>query len=341
VRPGDEITIRLGDDYLLNGYVDGYRESLDSSAHSARITARDKAGDLVDSSSTLEPRVFSGLLLAEIVEKIAEPYGIEVEIIAREQTLFVIDNEPPGQPVTSQLGKHVHVRFDKFEIEPGEGAFAAIERACRMRGVLAYSLGTGILQIGPPAFHYIRTPIVEGRNLVSGEMSYTHAERHDTYIILGQSPGTDFTFGVVAAAVRGEAVDPDVIRHRPLVVLAEGNVTQETAKDRAQWEATVRASRSAKATITLPSWRQSLTLEDADDTNRPLWTINSRVNLEVPTWGFRGRLLVDTVRYLRSPDRGTTCDLTLVRPDAYTPKPEVDSKAEPFSLLDNFREAPR
>jgi len=56
--------------------------------------------------------------------------------------------------------------------------------------------------------------------------------------------------------VRGEASDPGTRRYRPLQIIAEQFVDDASARDRAIWEANVRAGRSRRVTVVVRGWRE-------------------------------------------------------------------------------------
>jgi prophage tail gpP-like protein len=127
--------------------------------------------------------------------------------------------------------------------------------------------------------------------------------------------------------VRGEAVDSGVRRtDRVLVLHAEESLTKEQAKIRAQWEATVRAARAAAVSVTVQGWRQA---------TGELWPVNARVAVRAPRLGIDGPMLITQATYEVSSEGGTTTQLSLKRPDAFTPEPvfEKRSKVQPWDEI--------
>jgi prophage tail gpP-like protein len=156
--------------------------------------------------------------------------------------------------------------------------------------------------------------LVEGENILSASAEFDGTGRFRRYVVLGQHQATDEFFGGNTAGVRGEATDATVTRSaRVLVVRPEGNVTSESARRRAEWEATVRAARGDAVSITVQGWTQS------DGT---LWPVNALVRVHSPRLGVDGDMLITQVVYSVGED-GTKTALTLRRPDAFSPEPSV------------------
>jgi prophage tail gpP-like protein len=110
--------VAVGGQALIEGFVDAVEPSCDATSHGVRVSGRDSAGDLVDCSA--EPGEWHGQPLSQLVSAIGAPFGLRV---SAETSL-----DAP---------------FERFRIQEGETAWAAIERACQMRGVLCLSDGLG------------------------------------------------------------------------------------------------------------------------------------------------------------------------------------------------------
>jgi len=309
IRPGDEVVARLsGDVRLVTGVVDTLEGSSDGSRRSITLAGRDRTAQLVDCSAPAEPGEYLAMDLEELTRAIAEPFGVSVR----------------RQAHIPALGE----RFDSFKLQQGEKAWAAIERACRMRALLAHSDGDGRLVLARPGETFAAVELVEGENVLASTFRYSIADRFSTYTVKGQGSGSDQSWGETVAAVRGTATDPEIELFRPLLVLAEGRVTFSSAKDRAEWEATVRAARAAVVGVTVQGWRQGDPRERG-----PAWEINQRVPVRIPSLGIKREMLVQSVQFGRDLDAGTVTQLQLVRRDAYLPQPEVDAEENPFGEL--------
>lgn len=294
IKVGQECSVRIAGQVVLTGFVEASRKKVGARGRELTVAGRDKTGDLVDSSELTDPGEWSDVTLAELAQFIADPFGIEV------RALFTEELDP----------------FLVFRRQPGETAWSAIERACRLRGVLAFSSGDGALLLDRPASSAAVTPLVEGENILEADVVVDHSDRFQHYLVRGQQSGSDDYSGPLAAEIEGEATDVAIRRFRPLLVLADGALTFDDAEDRAGWEASVRAARSGRVEVLVQGWRQV-------PATGPVWTINQLVPVRIPSSRVNRRLLVDAVTFERGAE-GTTTLISLTRPDAYKPEPLVE-----------------
>jgi prophage tail gpP-like protein len=106
-------------------------------------------------------------------------------------------------------------------------------------------------------------------------------------------------------------------------VLAEGAVTASDAEQRAQWEATIRATRAHRLTVTVPGWRRPQSSR--------AWAINTLAPVEIPALGISAELLIVQTTMRRARREGSTTELVLVRPDAFAPQPQLEPALELLS----------
>lgn len=298
IKRGSSVRIYFGDELALTGIVDNVRATIDANSAPIEVSGRDRTGDLVDCSAPESPTQFFAVSLAEIAEHVAAPLGIEVV------------DEYLAAPL-----------FEDFRIGPDEKAFSAIERGCRLRSLVAHSDELGRLVLARPGQDAAAAQLEYGVNVLAASFEGSDADRFRFYVVKGQQPGSDNSWGAAVAAIRAEAVDGAIERNRRLTVVAESAVDQASADAYARWLATVRAARSATLSVQLASWRQT--------PGGPLWRINQTVPVFIPRWRLNGApLLINAVRF-QFPSR--RCTLELVRADAYSPEPIVDKAGDPFN----------
>lgn len=289
---GEACTVLLDGEVVITGWVDDVDPDYAAEQHSIRIAGRDRTGDLVDCSAIHKPGEWRGQKLETIVAELARPFGIPVRVVT-----------------------DTGAAFARFAIEQGETVYEAVDRACRMRAVLATSTPAGgvlITRAGGGA----RVPVAleRGVNILAGRGRISHRERFSHYIVKGQHPGDDLWPTSMAAHLRGEARDPGIARYRPMLLQAEDLTTTRSAADRAAWDANVRSARSRKATITVVGWR-------AGEAG-PLWAPGQTVAVRDEWLGIDRDMLVSGVQFERG-ERGTTTTLDLAVPGAF------DQVAEP------------
>lgn len=304
VREGQEVTVRLAGTTVVRGHVDRLLVRGDAQGTTTVVSGRDLTADLVDCSELTEPGEWFDVGLVELVSLIASPFGVEVRSL--------LEEEPSP--------------FSRFARQPGETAWSAVERACRLRGVLAHSSGDGALLLERPGRASAAAELVEGRNVLAWAVERDLRQRFSSYVVRAQSPGTDDFYADQSALVEATSEDLGVERYRPLLVLAEGALVFENARDRARWEATVRAARGATASVTVQGWRQ---VPDG-----PAWDLNLLVRTRLERARLDQVLLVNGLRFSRDLEEGTTTEVDLTRRDAYDPQPEVEPDEDGFFLED-------
>ena len=309
IRPGNEVKVRVGDEVLLTGYVDAFEgNSTKSGGRTVTVSGRDKTADLVDCSAVNEPNQWLNRGLHDIVKDLAAPFGIGLRNLIGRQDPFPL-----------------------FKVNPGESPWTAIDRAARLRATLVYSDGNGDVILARPGPETAEADLVEGPggNVLSSAVSLQNQQRFAEYRIVGQQSGSDEGWGVSSAGVEGRATDPEILRFRPIVIVAEGQVDIAAARARAEWEAITRAARGANLEIVVQGWRETLGVDGR------LWAVNRLVFVVLPSWQIKGTMLIRAVRFSRTRDAGILTTLSLVRKDAYTAEPAVDVDSQPFpELLD-------
>ena len=305
LREGYQCALAIEGQPVITGYIDKRTEDSSADSHSLTIDGRDATGDMVDSSTLLAQWEYRGVDLLTLAQRLCAQFEI---------------------PVAAQSGLEL-IKPAKFSIDPGDTAFEVLERACRLAGVLPISDGTGGLLLMRPGAERATTALVEGQNIKSIRAEHDSSGIYSRYVVLGQHPGTDNASGA-GTSVKGEASDGNVLRGgRVLVIRPEGAVTLELAKQRAQWEATVRAARADAVTVVVQGWLQG---------NGALWPINARVPVKSRRVGVDGEMLISQASYSIDEAGGTVTELTLERPDAYLPEPAIAKKTasgQPWSEL--------
>lgn len=307
IRPGNEVRVLVGDEVLLTGYVDAFEgSSTKTGGRTVTVSGRDRTADLVDCSAVNDPSQWLNRQLDQIVKDLAAPFGVGV-----------LNRKGKQEP------------FELFKVNPGESPWTAIDRAARLRATLVYSDGNGDVILSSPGTDTADADLVEGPegNVLSSSVSLQNQQRFAEYRIVGQQRGNDQGWGASSAGVEGRATDPEILRFRPIVIVAEGQVDIAAARARAEWEAITRAARGANLEIVVQGWRET------PDLNGRLWAVNRLVFVVLPSWQIKGTMLIRGVRFSRTRESGHLTTLSLVRKDAYTAKPIVDADSQPFPDL--------
>ncbi len=282
IKPGDACQVLLGDEPVITGYVDNVSPAIDADNHSVNISGRDKTCDLVDCSAVVSSFELWGLDLAAIARKIcAEFDGIEVK-------------------VETDVGKP----FDRFAVQPGESAFACIERAAKQCGVLLTTDGDGRLVLSAKGiFTATGDALVYGKNIEKIAVNNDWKDRFQTYTVNGQMPAFNDGADDPVHDQIGEARDQNIMRRRPLILNAEAWTRPDAAKTRAENEACCREGNSRRVNVTVAGWRQS---------SGALWKPGLKVSVTAPpVYLDNVELVIATVRYSYSDGDGTIAELEL------------------------------
>lgn len=296
MKPGDRCTVAIDGDTVITGHVDEVAPSYSADGHEIRVAGRDLTADLIDCSAASTPGEWHNRDLRGILRDLVAPFGIAAIVAA-----------DVGAP------------FRKFRIEEGESVFEAIDRACRMRAVLATSDEQGRLLIIRAGAARSSVALRRGENILSAGVRFNWRDRFSTYVVKAQQPGGDFLSPAQTAQIVVTATDPAVTRHRPLTVLAEHAADQGEAADRVLWEANVRAARARQATVTVQGWRQGA--------GGPLWMPNTIAPLHDEWLDIDQDMLITAVTWRRS-NEGTVSELQLMPPGAFELRAEPEPEDE-------------
>lgn len=312
IQPGDSCQVKLGDDLVITGYVDRFIPSIDGNSHSIRVMGRSKCADLVDCDAEWPGGQITGSSVLAIAQKLAEPYGKFTDG-RKPQPILVSTDVSDAGPIIPQ-----------FNLTLGEKAFSIIERLCRFSALLAYDEPDGNLFLTRVGTLEAASGFKQGVNVQSASLSYAVDDVYSEVLAFILSldmfldAGND---GNLIATAR----DPNVLRHRRKIILAEsGDTDFNVAKRRAYWEVARRSGRSRQLTVVTDGWRDSAGV---------LYTPNTLVPVDFPALKLPpNKWLISEVTYSRNEGSGTTATLTIMPPQAFAPQPTL--------LLPVFTEVP-
>lgn len=287
IKRQDEVKVLVGDEVVITGYVMAAEPFYDDRNCGLNVAGRDRTGDLVTSTAIHKGGQWRGAKIDRIVRDLVEPFGIKVKLQA-------------------DIGKPL----DDFKLAFGESRLDAIARACKMRGVLPIPDGLGHLVLTKAGTIKAPGEIRRGKNVISMRGIGTDERRHSEYIVYGQGEvGADFD---AARQLKARAADPEIRRFSPLVIPADGNVSQADMQALVDHTARVRRGHSRGFEYTLEGWL----------VNGKPWPINARVPVFDDIAGLAGdEWLICSTRLSVDLQRGATT-VVVVRPiEAYDSVP--------------------
>ncbi len=290
IAPQMACQVYIGQDLAITGYIDRFKPSIRPQQHVIAISGRSKCCDLVDCAAEWPTgQINSGSLLV-IATNLAKVYGIPVNCLVS------------GLPAIPQ-----------FNLMLGESAYDIIERISRYTQVIAYDMPDGSLQLAQVGTVKAASGFSEGVNVQEADFIFAADQRYSTYQAFLQSEDVFSDLGN-AGNLLATVIDPNVLRHRGMVIIAEaGGGGLEVAQKRATWEMLRRAGRSRAVQLKVDSWR---------DSAGTLWTPNTLAPISLPSLKMiADGFLISEVTYSRNDESGTTADVVLMPPDAFRPQP--------------------
>jgi prophage tail gpP-like protein len=273
---------------VVTGYIDRIEMSVDAGGWGKDIQGRSLAGDLVDCAAVHSPDYWRGTTLGALARIICAPFGVPVHV------------DVDG-PVVQAV-----------KLKPDETAADALQRFAKIAGRVVMPHADGGIVITTAAKAPVGRWLSEGLNVIGASGVIDYSQRFSEYRIRAQAPAADDDEGDVEAEVKleGVAKDARVARYRPWRQTSPDSGSLAQVTDRANWEAKVRAAKSAAVEVTVNGWRQ----------DGALWAPNTLVEVELPSLRLTGRMLIEAVSLTLRGD-ARRAQLSLVSPDAYSPEP--------------------
>lgn len=279
-RPGAEVTIRASGALLLKGFVDDYNPEFGADFHRAVISGRSASKDAIDSSALHETGEFKKKKIDEIGEELLKKFRCQLKSDLKSKEIPV------------------------WRLAPGATVFEELEALARHERALIVGTADGDLKLTrADRFGMHGGALQEGVNILQASAQLSERGRHDRVYARGQKNQGS---GEEAHRLEYVSRDQTVERHRPKIVLAEGETDKERIKERAKWEVARAAGWATTATIVTPGWR---------DANGALWDPEKLVFVESKRLKISQMMAIRTVRFLQNND-GTTSTLSLVDPQA-------------------------
>ena len=287
IQRGQAVEVRIGGTLVLTGWVMAAEPFYMRDDCGMRITGIGRTGDLVRCSAIYKGGQWRKASLERIAKDLIKPYGLSLVVDAG-----------LGAPIAD------------FKLGHGETVLDALSRAARMRGVLLSTDQAGRLVLTKAGKHLFPGAIVRGLNVISMEGVGSDESRHSTYIAYGQANvQADFEH---ARGLKAHAEDKGVGRYRPLVINADGNITQADLQALVQHTARVRRGHSIGFRYVVEGWTWQ---------GKP-WPLNEKVAIYDDVAGLDGQQwLIASVRQTCSLREGDVTEM-LVRPvEAYDTLP--------------------
>lgn len=300
VYAGLGCSIKIDGVKIITGYIDSITPELSANEVKFELSGRSKTGDLVDCDRIQAPFSWKDIDIYRLSREVCEPFGISV----------LLDNVLPGN------------RFDEISYEQGETVFSFLSKLAEQRGYILISNTTGDLVYTTAGNTRAEDSIIQGQNLASIKANFSLVNRFSNYVIKGQSiKKNNNAWTDSNVSIKAETTDEQISRYRSKLITADTKITTSSAQKKVNWEAQIRAGRSFKFTIVIPTWLQS---------NGDLWKENLLTYVKSPLFRIDGDYLLETVTYVLEPN-DIYSELTFVDPVTYQPEPKAIIKKSPKS----------
>jgi len=288
IRDDSKCQVLIDDELVISGYVFEVSPSYDQGSHSISVSGLSSAADLVDCST--KGQQFSGRNLLQIASALAAPFGIAVTA-----------ETDIGGP------------FAKVALEAGQSIFDFLNELSRIRGVRVVSKADGSIVFIRTGTAVAPTALEFGKNIKSASARFSTSERFSEYRVLGQTSGTDRSYGNNAAHAEALAKDAN-LRYRPICITADGPANTADCKIRSAAELNRRTGEGQTISYVVQGWRHA----------NGLWEPNVLVDVNDRFFNKSTRLLISQVTFSIDDSGGTVTTLDVAPPQAFDllPLPE-------------------
>ena len=350
IKLQDSIRVLIDGKAVLTGIVEVLEPfySVDSSGSAEegiKVQGRSITSDVV-MSSLVGPLVmapgFGSISLKSVVEKILGINGLPIKVIDISGSDPFSEGELLSQSGLSSLqsGLSSFSAGDKIVAKVGENLFDVINKYCEKRQALATTDGDGNIVLTRGGSGSLKAKLTSRRNTFTGGLQgvistaagqpntrennilsararYSDEDRFNRYIVRTQQNLS--AMNEVLAKINnesvvdqsGEAFDRGIRTSRATVLPSDSSNSNQTAKQRAIWEANIKRSRGFNFSCSV----QGFVAEQ--DTGR-IWAPNNLVQVQDDFSDINSTLLIKDVRYIFSLNNGSITEMNLSYNDSFT-----------------------
>lgn len=307
VTAGDRMQMYYKGNLVYTGYIGKRSRKITPAGVSITFQGMEITEDLVDCAAFYKNGSWNGeTKIIDILNAITEPYGIFVDVL------------------TDAAGSET-VRG--FSIDDGETVFDVVDRICRKFSLLPTTSKEGWLQLAEVGSNF--TPHVlrygEGVSNILEHLDEIDLKgRYSDYQVKTQLDSGEsidwfsntqkkYTWTNYAT---GSATDPLMVyglnRFRKIILHPSYVANNTQAQRAAEWEAKIRASRSASINVKVRNWA---------DSDGQLWVPNTKIQYAAPDLAINDEFLISSVSLISDEKQGTIAGLRLSTSESYAPAP--------------------
>jgi prophage tail gpP-like protein len=292
IKKGDEVEVFIENETLITGYIDSIPIEYGGKKFDIQFIGRDKTCDLIDCTYNEDNNEFKKQTRANIIRRLIDPFEIELTI-------------------DSTASTEANVKIDSFKVNEGCYVYEMISEICRDAGILPLSKGDGKLTITKSTTTDKATDTIQfDSNAIYGKLIQDDSNRYSDYICKGFGIGGDSKRLEDFIEPSGVFSDPIISRYRPLTIFSDRATDSGKCKDRAKWEARLRAGFSRGLIYHVPGWMQS---------DGSIWRINTLVTVYDKVLNISAQeFLICDVNYVFDDEDGAFSKIHLVDKDTFS-----------------------
>jgi prophage tail gpP-like protein len=287
LKPGDQASVTLAGQTVINGFVYLRQGACDANAHSVQIGICSKAQNVIPSTVRASPGQYSNQTLQQMVSAVFGEVGVK----------FSLQGSPDGADKP----------FDRISEHIGETRFAFADRLARMRNIHLVDDGNGGIVGFRGPWGNAASSIDEGRNMKRGCILLRNDESLESLTAVGQRAGQE-SAGDNSGSQAQASVSTSVTRD--LKIACEEMADNKDCQLRINQEADWVKYQEVDGTCTVQGW-----LNDEDklwwNDKLKLIVVNSPLLLPENSFGF----VIKGIIHRQGSDEGTTTDILLCRAD--------------------------
>ncbi|ALU90030.1 Tail protein [Herbaspirillum rubrisubalbicans M1] len=303
LEPGEPFELIASGKRVLRGYIDRYHTSFSGESHSIQASGRGKCQDLVDCSAEWPGSQFSNVNAFTLAKGLVSAYGKtpDGKVV---NPIGVLCNEDPA---TLRI-------IPQLNLILGESAFDVLSRVIRYSQLMMYEDFDGDLVLSRAGTDAMASSLEEGINVQAARIEYSADQRFSEFRCYLQSIAMGLDGGD-GGNLLGGTHDKGVLRNRKRFFIAEAvEGYQDLCIQRAVWQRNSANGRSEVITVVTDSWF---------DAANNLWKPNQLVTVYLPSLKMKQPVtwLIANVTFKKEEGSGTTAELTIMHPKAYSVEP--------------------
>ena len=309
-KGGEECEVVVDGEKVLTGHIEVVSVNYDSRDHVIGVQGRSRSADLLDSTlDAVNDLRTDNLTLKALIEAVVDALGLN---------LTVVDEAQPAPYNAAE---------DLAAPEPGENAFAFIEKYARKRQVLLTDDADGNIVIASNSGQTAKGAVqhiidASDNNVLRSSFSYDTTGRFNSYrissglnpVALNLAGDTDLASLVNQS---GGVFDSEIRAGRQLVLISETPFSSGNCEARAKWEADIRKARGLAYSAAVHGFR-------VGGQSGELWTTNRVYQIVDDFVGKIEPMLCNSVTFAFDAQNGSETALGFVSQNAYTLLLEAD-----------------